>query len=453
MIKEYYHRDRTLTFYDDTKSDSDKNIYTVIVGKNGSGKSTLLGSLIRDLLSGKRQKFLYKETDLGFFESNKGKVNVTKKPSQIIAVSTSPFDKFPLVRRLDSVKGYTYLGLRDLHSSNFGLAYLSKIISSLIESVLNTPSQAEDISKVLNYLGYHDTIRMRFNFQYTQRMLEEFIQIDDPIEYFEPRPRNVVRRINRRYFYDEEDNLCIEKIEKLRSIATKLLSISFNSDIQVEINRNGLEFDAFSTQFPEEISFLVQSGLLRLRDVSVQTLADSSLFSIRNASSGEQSVILGILAIASQIKNNSLICIDEPEICLHPQWQEKYIQILISTFSNYKNCHFIIATHSPQIISRLNDKNCFILSMEHGLAKNASEYIKNSADYQLARLFDSPGYKNEYLSRIALNIFSKVSKRKEFDKDDRESFKLLEYQSNFLDKRDPVYELYLSLKELFDIYG
>lgn len=59
-------------------------------------------------------------------------------------------------------------------------------------------------------------------------------------------------------------------------------------------------------------------------------------FSIKDASSGEQSIILSILGIASKIKDNSLICIDEPEICLHPEWQEKYIEILTQTFTNYK---------------------------------------------------------------------------------------------------------------------
>jgi len=55
-----------------------------------------------------------------------------------------------------------------------------------------------------------------------------------------------------------------------------------------------------------------------------------------------------------------LILIDEPDLHLHLDWQRQYIAKLIDTFSavpeNIK-MHFIIATHSPFIVSDLPKEN------------------------------------------------------------------------------------------------
>lgn len=70
---------------------------------------------------------------------------------------------------------------------------------------------------------------------------------------------------------------------------------------------------------------------------------------LSSLSSGEQHllVLLGKLIFAQ--KNNGLILIDEPEISLHPEWQESFLDILssIQTISNFE---ILIATHSPILI-------------------------------------------------------------------------------------------------------
>lgn len=55
-----------------------------------------------------------------------------------------------------------------------------------------------------------------------------------------------------------------------------------------------------------------------------------------------------------------LILIDEPDLHLHLDWQRQYIAKLIDTFSTVPEnikMHFIIATHSPFIISDLPKEN------------------------------------------------------------------------------------------------
>lgn len=442
MIRNYHFRNDHYELYLPSKIENYDNIFSILVGKNGTGKSSFLGDLtqqyIKRLHKLRENKFHFNERLFKDF------------PRQIIAVSTSPFDKFPVSRWTKFEEKYTYLGLRDLTSTNFGLAYLSKLISSLIESVSKKPEQAYEIGKVLNYLGYKDEIWVEFNMTTFRNILDEVLSVENPYEYFKNSKSINNRRVNKGFFFSEEGTLFEDRVEKLIDISESLNnSNNFDRFFNLSINSEGISINHKDS---EDLLFLVSAGILRLKDVILQPTNDYDHFSIKDASSGEQSIILSILGIASKIEDNCLICIDEPEICLHPQWQEKYIEILTSTFQNYKGCHFIIATHSPQIISKLN-LNSFIISMENKEIKHSNEFRNHSADFQLAKVFDSPGYKNEYLSRIALNVFAKVSKRKKFDEKDIESFKILNDQSEFLEPTDPVYSLYNAIKDMYEIYG
>lgn len=83
--------------------------------------------------------------------------------------------------------------------------------------------------------------------------------------------------------------------------------------------------------------------------------------SIYDLSSWEKIIILRFLRLYSKISNEwqwkkIISLIDEPDLHLHLDWQKKYIQKLIDVFSTLDTnikLHFVIATHSPFIISDL----------------------------------------------------------------------------------------------------
>ncbi|WP_340617885.1 retron Ec78 anti-phage system effector ATPase PtuA [Xenorhabdus entomophaga] len=54
------------------------------------------------------------------------------------------------------------------------------------------------------------------------------------------------------------------------------------------------------------------------------------------------------------LEGNGIVLIDEIELHLHPQWQQRVIPALQETFPNIQ---FIISTHSPQVLSTVNKKN------------------------------------------------------------------------------------------------
>lgn len=71
-------------------------------------------------------------------------------------------------------------------------------------------------------------------------------------------------------------------------------------------------------------------------------------------SSGEQHQIVLFFELLFEIKKNSLILIDEPELSLHVAWQKKFIADLIKII-DVNEFDVILATHSPQLIGRWNE--------------------------------------------------------------------------------------------------
>lgn len=83
-------------------------------------------------------------------------------------------------------------------------------------------------------------------------------------------------------------------------------------------------------------------------------------------SSGEQHQIVLAYDMLFRIEANSLVMIDEPELSLHVNWQERFLSDLESVIG-VANFDALIATHSPYII---NGRNELVVSL---LAKDRSK--------------------------------------------------------------------------------
>jgi len=96
-----------------------------------------------------------------------------------------------------------------------------------------------------------------------------------------------------------------------------------------------------------------EGGLRATRD-------DGHQVELTKLSSGEQHELVMLYELLFRAKGNSLILIDEPEISLHVDWQERWINDLEETAA-LSDFRAIVATHSPEIIG-----NRFNLSVELG---------------------------------------------------------------------------------------
>jgi predicted ATP-dependent endonuclease of OLD family len=85
---------------------------------------------------------------------------------------------------------------------------------------------------------------------------------------------------------------------------------------------------------------------------------NDTLVSIDFLSDGERQLYGLIVALMILNPSDSIILIDEPELALHPAWQ----QIIMSLYAKIgQNNQFIVATHSPQIIARTPIKHLIFL--------------------------------------------------------------------------------------------
>lgn len=87
------------------------------------------------------------------------------------------------------------------------------------------------------------------------------------------------------------------------------------------------------------------------------SLEDGSDINLNALSSGEQNEIIMLYHLIFDVKDNTVLLIDEPEISLHVAWQLEFLDD-IEKILEEKKIQVIIATHSPQIINEKWDL-CF----------------------------------------------------------------------------------------------
>lgn len=86
-------------------------------------------------------------------------------------------------------------------------------------------------------------------------------------------------------------------------------------------------------------------------------------FDINGLSSGEKQVFVRALALKMLNANNSIILIDEPEISMHPAWQQRIMRVYEKIGQNNQ---VIAATHSPHVVSSVKKESVKLLKRKNG---------------------------------------------------------------------------------------
>ncbi|NQY22234.1 MAG: AAA family ATPase [Campylobacteraceae bacterium] len=89
---------------------------------------------------------------------------------------------------------------------------------------------------------------------------------------------------------------------------------------------------------------------------------------ISSLSTGEKELLNKIFYLFVADIKDSVILIDEPEISLHPSWQNRVIKIY-KNFAKSNNNQIIIATHSPQIVASTPNERLRVLIKENNTIK------------------------------------------------------------------------------------
>ncbi len=290
------------------------NVVNVIAGVNGSGKTTLLDCLH------------YTST---YIQTNPYEMNT-------MAIATKSHlgngNQVIVVPNEEVAKSVRYLNLnefKDGHSkSKFGF---------------ELSWQCPEIN------GFNNEIKNKFAL--------EFNNLQDKIYYFSF--AWFVKELSKTGSF--RGNM-LEYVEKV--IATFILDAERKSDKPVS-QRQADAVAKFNDIFKDVI---VSSKLESVEYAGVNhkvffSGTDETTMSLKELSDGEKSLYLTVGNLMGLDLYGKVILIDEPEVALHPAWQQKIMQI----YSRIgKNNQFIVATHSPQIIASVPYKNRILLRKENG---------------------------------------------------------------------------------------
>lgn len=156
-------------------------------------------------------------------------------------------------------------------------------------------------------------------------------------------------------------------------------------------------------------------------------------FDINELSSGEKQLFLRTLAIRMLNPENSIILIDEPELSLHPKWQQRIVDVYRKIGENNQ---IIIATHSPHILGSVKKENIILLDKD-----GEGKIVVKTGD----ELYDSYGQPTD---RVLKDIMGLETTR------NPKVFKLLEEAGELVDKNEYESEEFKTkYKKLREILG
>jgi hypothetical protein len=161
---------------------------------------------------------------------------------------------------------------------------------------------------------------------------------------------------------------------------------------------------AFDYSVLQALSLLRRLGLASLKSCDLMSPELGSV-NISEMSSGQQQLLCSVFGFASSLVNQSLLLIDEPELSLHPEWQQMYMDYLAASLASVEGCHVILATHSPLISQRAQHLGAAIVQLDHGVVRSNHAGVSDSVEGSLIDVFNTPVSNSSYLaSRLFIAV-------------------------------------------------
>ena len=435
----------------------------VLIGINGSGKSTILeaiAEIFSCVVLGEKAKFGF-ELEYSIIKrySTLTKVDGFQLGySQTFDIKlTSARDEFP-VARVDVQSGYNEFSLKGIDSTN-NFALPKQSIFPKLHDILPD-------SIIIYYSGSSEIMRNLF-IPHNNRMLEKLIKgiLNEPnlFHYHEPKLFNLIligllsyeygdvpiylkekAKISGIYsiemtlkrpiwasdsvdnfwgvkgeirdFLNFLDSISAKDVKSIIDGSGKIL-VEKDSDHYISISINGNNLFAIKDYLAEEkklFKILYALYIDELLDEIYIVLfkeENGKQIVFHDLSEGEQQAltIKGLTELLGG--ENTLFLFDEPDTFLHPKWQRNFIaEIEDNIDQQYNNeLSYLIATHSPQILSN---------------AKPDKTYVKIIEDGQLVE--QTPKHYGREISSILYNLMGVEERNETIRKDLSKLFMLIE---------------------------
>ncbi|MCP1495097.1 putative ATP-dependent endonuclease of OLD family [Peribacillus frigoritolerans] len=380
---------------------------SVIVGENGTGKTSLL-KFISEIFTSTEIENPYL---IGYSIDSKdyevSRVNpFIKGPSKIIISSYSVFEQFKTSSKknnrnkveikennfsndlLKDEVEYVYAGPK----KKFNITSLSSVYLPILIKYLfpvfkkESENQFSAIQELLKEIGYISLPLIEIKRMSIVKTLEKKTH---EIEY-NSYPHTLQEIINISYKMDEFHNYATRRIKtKFSTQRKKLLSLETLNDYP-----NG------PMQWIEDAQKLEKVNINLIQDLYFPK--NDELIPMVSFSSGELSMFFRFFKLIDTVTDSSIVLIDEPETHLHPRWIRKYIKIINDLFGQY-DCHFIIATHSPLIVSDVPSECIVGLRQNDGVVESYSiqdQTLGISYEEILREAFQIDDFYGEFTGKI-----------------------------------------------------
>lgn len=301
---------------------------TVLVGKNGVGKSTLLNLIYCAL-----------------------------QPEELMNKSNSfPFNVISSIELFFDDKSSIKVSHQELTQEDLEkLTYIfndEKFQDRLFKSISKKISQ-ENISKGLDLKEFNEKLKLFFEHSNLNKQLSHIESKKLSVEFNESDPKKI------------EENYKVEFISTLFMNANSVNEVKWSNGrianiLDIEIKHEILNLLSLKDNRSNIDKFLnVMNSFLK--DTEKEIIQDGSnfkfrpfnkndLLDIKQLSSGERQlfyICIKTINLLSEKNKQPILLMDEPEISLHPAWQDKLLEKIIEINPKMQ---IILVTHSPAII-------------------------------------------------------------------------------------------------------
>jgi predicted ATPase len=418
------------SFIFDTRKMNNDITFSIVIGANGTGKSLFLSKLIdvfRDIILAQRSDknkriqlrnyHIIYEIDGQRFDVKKveGKYNLNngisfqeiKVPESILALTFSAEDKFTYRSHEENEYAiYKYLGIRSTANAIFS-GSINKKIRSILFDCVEEKSFRDKIVQTFDLLDYEPIVKMKFNYtlksMVTQRITLK--TINSRIKTISKQSKYVSKSILE--LTDEDKQKMLEYIKDVRSKRNKDNMTKVFTELIIDFRKTEVSYEKYKI-----VKNMIIAGLLD--PSTIELSRKNSEVDSESLSSGEKNLLYITLNILANVKSNSLIVIDEPEISLHPNWQIKYNYHLKQILIGYQNIHIVIATHSHFMVSGVhkNEANIFMIHKDKTVENIEDDVFSWSAENILYRVFNTRTVNNYYLEQELNNVFRLIAQNK-----------------------------------------
>jgi predicted ATP-binding protein involved in virulence len=245
--------------------------------------------------------------------------------------------------------------------------------------------ETSDISELDKFDGYHNSLNGKADFQSFFRWYK---RLDD----ISSRRRNIKSESKKNADFKKQLESMAEHDESARILLNNLINKENTEAEEVEAVASAFDVERIRKLINEVIGhFMKGYGNLEIQVepyLGITVEKNGEKLNVLQLSQGEKSLLALVVDIARRLivlnpsldnplAGSGIVLIDEYDMHVHPSWQRTLISGLPKAF---KNCQFIITTHSPQMLGEIEPSQIVILKSDN---KNNITYSHPAQSYGL----------------------------------------------------------------------